>query len=271
MTTSAAGLYGNFGQANYSAAKMGLVGFMNTLKLEGEKYNIRVNAVAPIAASRLTEDVLPPDLLEKLKPEFVAPLVVYLCSQECMETGMIFNAGMGSFNRAAIVSAEGAIPAEPGTMPTPEQVAENWDAINSLKGVRELSSLTASMGALLEMFQPKGATTEPPATKEMTVAGVFESMPAVFRPEKAEGVDAVFQYDISGPGGGKWYVTIKDKLCEVAEGQHDKPTTTIMMSDRDFLSMIRRELDPMQAFTSGKLKIQGDIMKSQLIGKLFKF
>ncbi len=81
MTTSAAGIYGNFGQTNYSAAKMALNGFMNTLKLEGEKYGIKVNSVAPVAATRLTEDILPPDLFERLKPEFVAPLVLYLCSE----------------------------------------------------------------------------------------------------------------------------------------------------------------------------------------------
>ena len=97
VTTSAAGLYGNFGQINYSAAKMGLVGFMNTLKLEGEKHNIKVNAIAPIAMTRLTEDILPPDLQEKSKPEFVAPMVLYLCSEACAETGMIFNAGMGCY------------------------------------------------------------------------------------------------------------------------------------------------------------------------------
>ena len=99
MTTSAAGLYGNFGQTNYSAAKMGLVGFMNTLKAEGDKYNIKINTVAPVAATRLTEDVMPPDLFEKLKPEFVAPLVLFLSSAKCTDNGLIFNAGLGYFNR----------------------------------------------------------------------------------------------------------------------------------------------------------------------------
>jgi NAD(P)-dependent dehydrogenase (short-subunit alcohol dehydrogenase family) len=101
MTTSAAGLSGNFGQANYAAAKMGLVGLMNTLKLEGQKYGIMVNTVAPLAASRLTEDVMPPDPFDRSKPEFVAPLVLFLCSDSCNRTGAIFNTGMGFVNRAA--------------------------------------------------------------------------------------------------------------------------------------------------------------------------
>ena len=85
-TTSAAGLYGNFGQANYSAAKLGVVGMMNTLKLEGAKYDIMINSVAPIAASRLTKDVMPPDLFKQSKPEFVSPMVLYLCSDDCKQT-----------------------------------------------------------------------------------------------------------------------------------------------------------------------------------------
>jgi NAD(P)-dependent dehydrogenase (short-subunit alcohol dehydrogenase family) len=107
MTTSAAGLYGNFGQANYSAAKMGIVGLMNTLELEGAKYNVRTNTVAPIAASRLTETIMPPEVLEKLRPGMVVPMVLYLCSEECQVSGDIYSAGGGYFSRAAMVEGKG--------------------------------------------------------------------------------------------------------------------------------------------------------------------
>ena len=82
VATSTSGLFGNFGQANYGAAKLGLVGLINTLAQEGAKYNIHANAVAPIAATRMTQDILPPEVFEKLTPEYVAPVVAYLCTEE---------------------------------------------------------------------------------------------------------------------------------------------------------------------------------------------
>jgi NAD(P)-dependent dehydrogenase (short-subunit alcohol dehydrogenase family)/putative sterol carrier protein len=269
VTTSAAGLYGNFGQTNYSAAKMGLVGFMNTLKLEGDKHNIRINAVAPVAATRLTEDILPPDLLERSKPEFVAPLVLYLCWEGCEETGMIFNAGMGSFNRAAVLTGPGAVVGDGKTPPTPEQIADTWDAINDMSGAVESCNATSALGLMVEAFTPK--SEQPEGTGGPTVRTVFDRIADSFQADKAEGVDVVFQFKIGGAGGGEWYVVVKGGRCESGRGTHDKPTTTIIMSDEDFLSLIQGRLNAMVAYTTGRLKIEGDLLKSQLIEKLFKF
>ena len=84
-------------------------------------------------------------------------------------------------------------------------------------------------------------------------------------------MDVVFQFDISGPNGGSWTITVKDGACQVAEGSHSSPTTTIKMGDDDFVKLISGELNAMSAFTSGRLKVEGDLMISQLIEKLFKF
>lgn len=106
MTTSSSGLYGNFGQANYGAAKMALVGLMQTLAIEGAKDGIRVNCLAPTAATRMTEGLLPEAVLEKLSPESVAPAVVFLASDDA-PTRAIVCAGAGTFERAYITLTRG--------------------------------------------------------------------------------------------------------------------------------------------------------------------
>ena len=106
VTTSSTGLYGNFGQTNYGAAKLSLVGFMNSLKLEGAKDNIKVNAICPVAATRMTKALMPPTVLEMLKPEFVSPAVVYLASEDA-PTGMILTAAAGAFAAAQIMETDG--------------------------------------------------------------------------------------------------------------------------------------------------------------------
>ncbi len=273
MTTSAAGLYGNFGQANYAAAKMALVGLMNSLKLEGAKYDIKVNTVAPLAASRLTEDIMPPDMFAKMKPELVAPLVVYLCSDRCTRTGQIFNTGMGYVSRAAVVTGPGAVIGDREHPPTPEAIHAQWNRIDAMEDAKELSDLaTALMDLMTAGTQVSGDKKDPDAASRpaVDVAAVFDKMPDAFVKDAAAGLDLVFQYRISGPGGGDWSVAVKDQTCTVKKGLADKAACTLSIADDDFMRLISGDLPAMQAYTSGKLKIEGDIMKSQLIEKLFK-
>ena len=150
LTTSAAGLYGNFGQSNYTAAKMVLVGLMNTLKLEGEKYDIKVNTIAPVAASRLTADILPPDFIDKLKPELVAPLALYLVSEQCPVSGHVYNAGMGCFNRAAIVTGPGAKVSAAESISAPEQLMARWEELTDLQGAKVYWNATEQIGDVLQ-------------------------------------------------------------------------------------------------------------------------
>jgi NAD(P)-dependent dehydrogenase (short-subunit alcohol dehydrogenase family) len=107
MTSSNSGLYGNFGQSNYAGAKMAVVGLMNALKQEGAKYGILVNTIAPVAATRMTEALLPPKLLPHLKPEYVSQAVAYLCSEACMATGDIISAGAGFYAKMQVMESEG--------------------------------------------------------------------------------------------------------------------------------------------------------------------
>ncbi|MCG8567938.1 MAG: SDR family NAD(P)-dependent oxidoreductase [Desulfobacterales bacterium] len=152
FTASAAGLYGNFGQTNYSAAKLALTGFMNTLKLEGAKHDIKVNTVAPLAASRLTEDILPPDLFEKMKPEFVAPMTLLLSSDVCPANGQIFNVGMGCFNRAAIMTGPGRVMGP--EIPTAEAIQQAMGDISSMEGARVYDQLNDMVGEVMGKLTP---------------------------------------------------------------------------------------------------------------------
>ena len=136
VTTSSTGLYGNFGQANYGAAKLSLVGLMNTLKLEGGKNDIRINAISPVAATRMTDNIMPPAMLEKFAPEHVTPGVMYLASREA-PNGVILTAGAGVFALSRIVETEGAYL---GASASAEAVRDHWTQIEDPAGAEAYSS-----------------------------------------------------------------------------------------------------------------------------------
>ena len=132
VTTSSTGLYGNFGQTNYGAAKLSLVGFMNTLKLEGAKDNIKVNAICPVAGTRMTENLMPANVLAMLKPEYVTPGVVYLVSDDA-PTGVILTAAAGVFAVAQLVETDGV---NLGHAATADDVAANWAKISDFTSAK---------------------------------------------------------------------------------------------------------------------------------------
>jgi len=131
VTTSSSGLYGNFGQTNYGSAKMGVIGMMNTLAQEGAKYDIRINALAPTAGTRMTEGLIPEEAFALLTPETVTPAVLYMVSDDAPNKTIIC-AGAGAYSVAKIVETDGAWLAPEDQ--TPEGIAANWDTITSSEG-----------------------------------------------------------------------------------------------------------------------------------------
>ena len=137
MTTSSSGMYGNFGQSNYGAAKMAVLGFMNTLVLEGAKNNIHVNALAPTAATRMTEDLMPPEVLAMLQPEAVTAGALTLCHKDA-PTRFILCAGAGGYASTRLFETEGTFIA--AEQQSPEAVIEQWDAVTDTSAQSELQS-----------------------------------------------------------------------------------------------------------------------------------
>ena len=146
MTSSNSGIYGNFGQANYSAAKLAMVGLVNTLRLEGQKYNIHVNAIAPVAGTRMTEDLMPPEIVAKMKPDLVSPMVAYMCSEQCQHTGEIFAAGAGYFS--LIEYREGAGVRLAG-QPSVDDVAANIAKITDMSQPKRYRTSSEEVAAVL--------------------------------------------------------------------------------------------------------------------------
>jgi NAD(P)-dependent dehydrogenase (short-subunit alcohol dehydrogenase family) len=138
FTSSSSGVFGNFGQANYGAAKMAMVGLMNTLKIEGQKYNVFSNSITPVAYTRMTEGLIPEDFGKNLQPEYVTPAVLYLASDQA-PNGAVMSAGAGVFSRIYIHETMGVSLGTEDDM-TPENIAASWDNISDMNDARALQN-----------------------------------------------------------------------------------------------------------------------------------
>ncbi|KAL3285534.1 hypothetical protein HHI36_000065 [Cryptolaemus montrouzieri] len=159
MTASNSGIYGNFGQANYSAAKMGLIGLANTIAIEGGRNNIHCNVIIPTAASRLTEDILPPDVFAELKPELIAPVVAYLCHESCEDNGVYIDSAAGWAGKYEIVRSKGTTlrnSKKEGV--SIENVKNAWGRVTDMSGSHKLSSIEEATGTLLTALEEMEGT-----------------------------------------------------------------------------------------------------------------
>ncbi len=149
-TTSAAGIFGNFGQVNYAAAKAGIIGVTKTLAIEGARHGIRVNAIEPGARTRMTEDLLG-DLADSLDPSLVAPLVLWLSSEECEDSGEVYNVGGGRVARVVVAETPGHF----SRSLSPEEVRAHWSEINDPDRAEVMTSFQQEMGVLLAMLSDR--------------------------------------------------------------------------------------------------------------------
>ena len=155
MTTSSAGLYGNHGHTNYGTAKMALIGLMNSLKEEGQRYNITVNAIAPIALTRMSEPATTPQYAPLMKPEFVTAAVAWLCAPDNTDSGHIIQAGAGYYSRIEVREAAGAL-FDTGTIPEPEQIRERYTEITDMSAATPYANASAVIRKVFKMVKPKG-------------------------------------------------------------------------------------------------------------------
>ena len=153
FTSSSSGVFGNFGQSNYGAAKMAMVGLMNTLKLEGQKYNVFSNTITPVAYTRMTENLMPEDFGKQFQPEYITPAVLYLASDQA-PNGAIMAAGAGVFSRILIHETMG-ISLGTGEDMTPENISASWEKISDMSDARLLQNGGEQTLKIFELLSKK--------------------------------------------------------------------------------------------------------------------
>jgi len=286
-TASAAGLYGNFGQANYSAAKLALVGFSNSLAREGQKHNVFCNTIAPLAGSRMTETVMPPDLVKALKPEYVAPLVAFLCHESSKVNGQLFEVGGGWIAAVRWQRSKGAFFPLDGSF-TPEAVRDKWAVITDFKDAEYPTSTNDSFAHVMANLNRGGsgdAKPEAPKKKDAPAssgdgdfasAALFKQLGMLVKIQGAalvKKVNAVMLYRISK--GGKtalWTVDLKNGNGAVYQGEpkEGKADVEFSMADADFVSLASAKANPQQLFMGGKLKIKGNMGVAMRFGNVLQ-
>jgi len=300
MTTSTSGIYGNFGQANYSAAKLGILGLANTVALEGAKYNILTSTIAPMAASRMTEGVMPPEVFNAVRPEFVSPFVLLLCHESFTENGGVYEVGAGFAAKLRWERAKGCL--HPLNQPlTPEKFKGSWDQITDWANSTRPANQQEAGLAVLENFStapppgtpvPRADVGKPAAcpfssgaapaaaataTSSLKSAPFFDEMSNALKanPELAKQLNAIFKWKITAADKSvvTYVIDLKSSPAKITShaGEEKPPVkadVTLAVADEIFVEIATGKLNPQQAFFQKKLQITGNIMLTQKLQPL---
>ena len=274
MTTSAAGIYGNFGQANYSAAKLAQLGLANSLAIEGKKANIFTNTIAPIAGSRMTATVMPPEMLNALKPEFVVPLVAYLCHEKTTVNGGLFEVGAGFIAKLRWERTKGHyFPTDAPLLP--EHIASQIDHISdfSPNNVTHPSSIMDATAAVQAGIFSGKKTAKPQAAASSAIDAIFTEIENRIKtegPALVKETKGVFVFVIDGD---TFVVDLKNgsgSLSRGAPASEPEGSVTITVTSEDFADIVAGKLDAQSAWGQGKLQLGGNMMLAMKLQVLFK-
>lgn len=277
--SSAAGIYGNFGQANYGSAKLAILGMANSLALEGASKNVHINTIAPVAASRMTETVMPPQVLAALKPEYVAPLVAYLAHESTKENGGLFEVGAGFVAKLRWERTKGHYFAIDQTL-TPEVIKDNWSVVTDWTGATHPKSLQESTTAIISGINKgkSGAATPAapaaPAPAASPVEQVFAELEKKFKangPALVKEVNGVYVFLI---GQDTWVINLQNpEGGYISKGKAPASNSNqvkITVSDSDFVDLMSGKANPTALWSAGKIQLEGNMalaMKLQALTK----
>ncbi|OQS05162.1 peroxisomal multifunctional enzyme [Thraustotheca clavata] len=256
LCTSASGLYGNFGQANYATTKSGLSGLTKALGIEGRKYGIGVNAIAAVAGTTLTQSVMPTEIYSRLKPEYTSAIAAFLCHASCSESGGIFEAGGGWVGKVRLERSQGlGFPLNA----TPEMVAQNWHQVVDFTKATYPESTQDSFAPMLRNVNAPPNQVQTKLTKNIRT--IFDRVHNILQsPEGRELVKPVSRSSLQWTLGNSLFVIDTHSNKVLVGSSPYQPDLEIVMTENDFLDFALGTLRLQHAITSKKMTFHGNMM-----------
>jgi len=279
-TGSSSGIYGSFGQVNYATAKLGLWGFTQSLAKEGEKRNIRCNCIAPLAGTRMTATVMPPEVIEALKPDYVAPFVAFMAHESCQENGSMFEVGAGYIAKQRWQRSEGILHNVKNL--SIESVANNWAKATSFETGATFPESNQEMMEIIMVNLEKQKEAEAAAAKAKAAASnpaallakgglksdsIFTLMSAYlaggYGKDIVAKVNGTYGFNVILKKGGKpvatWDIDLKNGGGYVKKQTAKNADAYFTMTDEHFAQLCEGKFNGQTAFMTGKMKIKGNM------------